>query len=101
MNQDLIADTNSIIKRIEKITNKTENKIDELQNALIDYESIIKKVENFRGYPISECISLIDEAKNKRKNVSRKYIHQQFLHIKELSLFRLRHNYGIISNSSK
>jgi len=101
MDENISHSIHALIMKIEKINNRTENKINELQIAINEYDTIIKRIDNFKGYCISEFIQQITEAKNKRKNVSRKYIHNEFLRIKEIVLFRLRHNYSLIIFNSK
>lgn len=101
MDKNTLDEIHSIIKKIENINNRTENKIDQLLIAIMEYDEIIKNLDNFNGFQVSEFIQQIIEAKNKRKNVSRKYIHGQFLRIKDLVLFRLKHNYSILKFNSK
>ncbi len=83
-----------IVRNLKQINNQTENKIDQLKLLLIEYDNLHSQA-NLKGFQVSELIQDIDTAKNKRKNVSRKYIHGEFVRIKELALIRIEHNNAI------
>lgn len=84
-------DVKEIYKRLQKVNNRTKNKIDVLQDVLRDYDNYCSKLENFKGFSVRQLIDDISRAKIKRKNVSKRYLHQEFLRIKELADFRIRH----------
>lgn len=67
----------------------------------MEYNEIVKNLDNFKRFQVSDFIQQIIDAKNKRKNVSRKYIHGQFLMIKDIVLFRLNHNYSLLKFNPK
>ena len=95
MENHFLTSTYEILKKLKKINNQSENKIDLLKLTLIEYNNLIKSESNFKGFQVLELIQDIDNAKSRRVNVSKKYIHTEFLKIKEVALFRIEHNYSI------
>lgn len=100
MENQSLKKAEGIIKKLEKINNQTENKIDQLKLALVEYDTLQSQA-NLGGYQVSELIQAIDTAKTKRKNVSKKYIHGEFVRIKELALFRIKHNTSLLKFKSE
>lgn len=96
MDKETIKEIKELIQTIEKINNRTENKIDALKLVLIEYNELSKRDSNFGDFSVVELIKDIDVAKKKRVNVSKKSIHSDFLRIKKESLFRIKHNYSIL-----
>lgn len=91
MEKEDVNKLKDFVRRIKAVNNQTENKIDVLQKILIEYNDFCKFFPDFRGYSISMLIDKITEAKTKRKNVSKRSIHQAFLTIKEDALFKIEH----------
>ena len=95
MKEQILKEVKTFIKKIKAINNRTEDKIIVLKKTLQEYNTYRNNHLDFLGnsYQVEDLINSITIAQTKRKNVSKKSLHDEFSRTKELALFRLEHIY--------
>ncbi len=95
MQENIKPDLGVLISRIEKINNRTENKLEVLKTTLVEYDRFRNLHSDIfsNNYQVSDLINSITIAQTKRKNVSKKSLHKEFLKTKDDALFRLWHTH--------